>query len=546
MEDASNRLRVCGPQPPIRLSRFCDIAAAVLLALSLVFVLWTFRDYGTTLDEWVNQESGELTLKLYASLGADQRANHFIDLYYYGPWYQVLVALAYKVLPSASFDTRHLLGGLAGVVTTIASWLLGRQTLGAAGGLLTLIFLLTTGYFVGNIFNDPIDTPFMLAMTVSLVTINRYLRHIDEPGWEKALWVGLAVGLAFATRIGGVMFLLNLALCQTIYLASRRPANTSSPRPTVILRRFFAHDLLIGLVALVVTYLLWPWLWPDPIRLLLQAAEHFSRMPVEFDFPFFGLTVRSTDLPAWYIPGNLLVRLPEAFLFGLLVLPIAWLATRRVAWEPKDLRRTLVRLNVGLGWILPLAIVIVVRPVLYDGFRHLLFILPPLAVSAAGGVLLVLGRWRRLGIAFAFALAVSLGFSVSTLIGLHPYEYLYFNRFVGGPAGAEGHFVMDYWGATAAEAVRTLARRLSAEQGEDVSNRPIAVEIYNPWDDDFTRGVIPPAWRAVLDASSHPDFAILYGGNSTEYASYPVYAEVTRLGIVLATVRDLRHGPVTP
>jgi hypothetical protein len=28
---------------------------------------------------------------------------------------------------------------------------------------------------------------------------------------------------------------------------------------------------------------------------------------------------------------------------------------------------------------------------------------------------------------------------------MHPYEYAYFNSFVGGPAGAQGQFELDYW-----------------------------------------------------------------------------------------------------
>ncbi len=543
--DASPRTPPGKPGASARLAAMCDAAALVLLGLFLVFVLCTFRDYGITIDEWVNQESGELTLKLYTSFGADQRAVNFLDLYYYGPWYQTIVAVADRFLPYSAFDTRHLMGGLAGVATALASWYLGRQTLGAAGGLLTLILLLATGYFVGNVFNDPIDTPFMLAMTLSLVAINRYLGRMDESGWRLTLPVGLAIGLALATRIGGVLFLVNLAVGQAIFsLCAVRRAGWRSATPTI--GRFVVDNLLIGLVALAVTYALWPWLWPDPIARLLAAADHFSHMPLDFEFPFFGRTFRTTMLPAWYVPANLLVRLPEAFLLCLFVLPVALIAAGGAVVRASERLPLLMRLNVGLGWVLPIAVVIVTRPILYDGFRHLLFILPPLAVTAAWGGLLVLQHWRWLGIALAAVVLVGLTTTVSTLIRLHPYEYVYFNRLVGGPAGAAGQFELDYWGASLREAAHVLVARLTAERGADAVNEPVSVDVCNPWHDSAQ--LLPPAWRGVdVGEDKIPDFAITFERKyCPQYDQYPIYAVVSRLGVVLATVYDLRHGPMTP
>jgi hypothetical protein len=37
-------------------------------------------------------------------------------------------------------------------------------------------------------------------------------------------------------------------------------------------------------------------------------------------------------------------------------------------------------------------------------------------------------------------------------IRLHPYEYIYYNRFVGGVRGAQNRFELDYWGISYREA----------------------------------------------------------------------------------------------
>jgi hypothetical protein len=37
-------------------------------------------------------------------------------------------------------------------------------------------------------------------------------------------------------------------------------------------------------------------------------------------------------------------------------------------------------------------------------------------------------------------------------VSLHPYEYIYYNRFIGGVDGAANRFELDYWGTSYREA----------------------------------------------------------------------------------------------
>ncbi len=59
----------------------------------------TFRDYGLSWDDYTHAEYGDLLLALYASGFADQRALSFVNLYMYGGGFDLLAALAAKVLP---------------------------------------------------------------------------------------------------------------------------------------------------------------------------------------------------------------------------------------------------------------------------------------------------------------------------------------------------------------------------------------------------------------------------------------------------------------
>jgi hypothetical protein len=60
---------------------------------------------------------------------------------------------------------------------------------------------------------------------------------------------------------------------------------------------------------------LWPWLQiGNPFHQFKIALVHFATIPMTYEFPHWGEHIWTSDLPASYIPGQLLARLPGAFL----------------------------------------------------------------------------------------------------------------------------------------------------------------------------------------------------------------------------------------
>ena len=101
---------------------------------------------------------------------------------------------------------------------------------------------------------------------------------------------------------------------------------------------------------------------------------------------------------------------------------------------------------IAISVLLPLSAALVTRPVLYDGQRHFLFILPPLAAGAGCALHAFLRPPVRVRAAGA---AVWLGCApwvAVQIVRLHPYEYVYFNASIGGLRGAVGRYETDYWG----------------------------------------------------------------------------------------------------
>src|SRR5262249_25940212 len=113
---------------------------------------------------------------------------------------------------------------------------------------------------------------------------------------------------------------------------------------------------------------------------------------------------------------------------------------------------------------LPIAITVVTRPAMYNGIRHFMFVVPPLAVlgGLAGARLLDRATQRgRAALAVAAAvLTAALVPPVVEMVRLHPYQYTYFNGVAGGVAGADGRYMLDFWGLSFKQAAAALRATL--------------------------------------------------------------------------------------
>jgi hypothetical protein len=101
------------------------------------------------------------------------------------------------------------------------------------------------------------------------------------------------------------------------------------------------------------------------------------------------------------------------------------------------------------------------RTPVYNGTRHLLFVVPVLAVLAGlSAAAWFDGRWSRPArLVAAASLAVSLAVTLADMVELHPYQYVYFNRlFAGGLLGAASRYETDYLCTSYKEGIDWMVR----------------------------------------------------------------------------------------
>lgn len=523
---------------------FWDGVAQAALAAALLFVAATFKHYGITWDEPLHLENGWRALDWYLSLGEDQRVLGFQNLYLYGALYDTVTAAAGALLPFDAYETRRLVGGLVGVAGLAAVRSQARMLAGPRAGALAVLLLLLTPEWMGQAFANPKDVPFATAAAWMGLFQIRLIRDLPKQQTTILLAYGVAFGAALGIRVGGVVLIGPLGIACLYWLAQhvrQRPAMPALWDGVRAAARLVPVFILAWLIMLAC----WPWAQMEPLSRPLEALAGFSHFPLSFSFPFAGRTLVTTELPWWYVPVAFAVKLPEVTLLGLGIaafMGITALIRRPLALAPE-------RVGLAAAILLPPLIVIVTGAVLYDGIRHLLFLLPPLSVAAAIGLDRLAERLRgsalaeRLPRASQIAgalLALWAGWQALTMARLHPYEAIWYNAFAGGVRGAEGRFELDYWGSPLSEAADRLRNIIVAREGGGAVAHPYRIRICGPHDSALH--FLPPTWKAPADGQGQADFYIAFtrGGCGPVPAGRELL-RVERMGVTLAYVLDLRH-----
>lgn len=516
------------------------VAIAVLAAMTIVAAL-TFRDYGLGWDDVTHSQYGALLLQYYASGFTDTRALNFVNLYKYGGGFDMAAGLADKILPFGLFETRRLVGAVVGLIGLAVVWRLGRRLGGPIAGAAALILLAACPLYVGHMFMNAKDAPFATAMAVLLYGIVAVIEQYPRPGVRAVVLFGIGLGLAFGQRIlAGIAGPYGVAAVALMMVADTRAFDAGTA-----LRRFgrFLWTVLPALVlGYVIMGLLWPWSIIKPLN-PIYAAEYFDTF---FEKPwkelYEGRLISVPNMPASYLVHLFALKLPLILLaFGLIgVIGAFILATRTKVAAPR--RAGLLAL--ALAVVLPIATASAMHPAFYNGLRHFIFVVPPLAIAGGLAFAWLFDRARPHGKAAMAALCAILAAGISLpvydMVKLHPYEYTSFNAMAGGVRQAQHGYMIDYWGLSFKQAADELRTRLASGAAQPPKGRRWVVAICGP--QATAQQQLGPEFETTFD-KKQADFAMVLGTFYCRHLTAPILVNIEREGVIYARVYDLRGGP---
>lgn len=432
------------------------------LLLIFIIIILTFRDYGVTFDEPVQNEYGKRVLTYYTSGFEDKSYKEFYDLFLYGGLFDVLCAIVNKLSPVNEYDTRHLINALFGLIGIAGAWRLALYVGGEKAGLITVIFLTLTPSWYGHMFFNPKDIPFATGYIWSIYYLAKMSSSLPKPGFKECLKFGIATGLTLGIRSGGIILITYpfiLQLIANFNSGDRINIKQDLNDLWTLLKRAV---LPVFAVSWCLMSLFWPWALENPILNPLKgilSSSHFHRNnPVLFT----GQIISSHELPWYYAPVTFLIKLPLPYIL-LLTFGLVFFISKLCKGKsiPDSAKVTTVIISV----IIPVLYILLTGAVLYDGLRHLLFIIPPLIVLTALTFLKtlelkIIHPKRFIKAIYLILFALWMTHHATVVVKLHPYEYTYLNFLAGGSKEGHKNFETDYWVSSYKEAIKIIAKTI--------------------------------------------------------------------------------------
>jgi hypothetical protein len=492
-----------------------------LLTISLLVGLFTFQDYGMAWDEYLYYEYADAIGYAY-SIPAHLSPDFDLENAYgpsagdhrnHGPGYILFARLGVYTLQTLTGIDRiplwHLVNFLTFLVGAYFVYKISLRWLSPYSAIAATALYLTQPVLWEHGFINPKDTPFATTFIAALYFGLRMVDSFSAPkfdlrkNWPDMVITGILIGLATNQRMTGpllgvMLFLYALLLRQ---------------------KKSLLWFIPVALVAMGTTYITWPYIWETPIATFIEVLRLMASYSTTPNILFMGDLYRSYELPQRYLPWLLAITLTEPvwplFFAGSVIAAIRFFK-KRLAWKS---------LAIIVFWFAFMFVyVLILRPPMYDNYRHFHFILPPIFIL--GGFVFeeihkrVAAKWIYGLFAFIVILpGVIAGFQ------LHPYQYTYYNTFVGGTGGAAGQYETDYWLTCYKEAIEQLAANVDEPVDLYVRREFYIAEYYAPENirvHDFARDDLQAGDYVLWNSRADPGLQVL---NETGFYAFTVERE---------------------
>ncbi len=515
-----------------------DLAVVALLVALVVLAITTYDSYAISNDEGVQQRYGELIIAYYLSGFTDRQLFHFDNLYLYGGLFDILAVLVERALPFFDpYTVRHLLCALTGIAGIAAAYATARLLAGPRAGAIAAFSLAVCGPWYGAMFNHTKDIPFAAAMMGATYFLCRAGRDLPRPRPRDVTGFGLLLGAALGIRVLGLLLIGYAGLA----IVMRMPQLRAGPMRDRL--SFFAQSVIAFAPAFLIGYVImiaaWPWaaLAPlNPVRGLLDFGEFNYHIHTLLD----GRVYDMGDVPRWYVPAYLLIKLPLVILVGVAIALMFILRPGRDAARLADRRAETALLAFIAAF--PVICEVIDRGPAFTGLRHFLFVVPILAVLSGIGFDWLLSwlerRARLAAVATLTFVAGGIVWSAVTLVRLHPQEYLFYNPLVGGLEGASQRYDTDYWVNIMPEAVDDLEAYVADLDRAGNPGRRYSVAVCGerlPFEKEANSRL---QWTA--DWKKADFFIAPTHMNCDRALDGTVIATIARLGVRIGVVKDRR------
>ena len=457
----------------------------LLIAVNILIGLFIHRNFGLSWDEPYFYDYADALG--YAYTPSNWLSEDF-DLYYSygssaedhktrGPAYLLLArnfVYGLRALGSDEASAWHLVNFLFFQLGIYFLYRISKRWMSPSAALFAAAFFSFQPMLWGHAFINPKDPPFLTFFLASLCLgfemVDAIAQNTNDKT-KKILLASFVLGISTSIRIIGP--LAGILVFMYFFASLNNKMNGADWRS-------FIYYGIITIVMMVAT---WPFLWENLFTNFVNVFIRMSDNPTNLRVLFGGVKYSASELPRRYLPTIMALTLTEPTwpLFGLGFIAAYWKLLKN---RTGNFIKQFVSLStLPVYFLLIFAYVLIRKPAMYDGMRHFFFILPPIFIFIGFAYEYIIDKlsvlfhsqvWLRAALGVLLILP-----GINGIVKLHPYEYAYYNSFIGGTDGAFRTYETDYWLTCYKEAVETIKNRTQKPAKLYVYREPYITALYS-------------------------------------------------------------------
>jgi len=422
----------------------------LVLFLTMLFIsIFTYKEYGLSWDEPIQRKTGGINYNYIFEKSPQLLSWKDRD---YGVAFELPLYMIEKVLKQHDryeiFCTRHLITHIFFLLGALAAFLLIDNIYkNKFLGTLAFLFLVLNPRIYTHSFFNTKDLPFLSMLIICL-----YLTRLafNKKNIIRFIFLSIGVGLLINIRIMGVIVPATIILCLLLDIFFKK----DSIKKNLLLITLFTS------ISLLVLYASWPFLWKDPVTNFIFAFKNMSKFRWEYSVLFGGQHILAQEVGWRYFPVWFAITTPIVYMLtyltGVIILIINFFKKPIAFFKDNDKR---INILFAVCAFSPIMAVIILKSVLYDGWRQLYFVYPPMVFIGIYGLNFLLKRKNKiLGYSFISIISLSMILTASFMIINFPFNNVYFNPFLSKkePEFIRKSFEMDYWGTSYKQALEYI------------------------------------------------------------------------------------------
>ena len=417
---------------------FFIIAAALLIIMPIMSF-----DAGISGDENEHYVQSEKVLKYYTSFGKDTSSLVSPALRLYGQSFDLLSTVIIKTFDiDKIYETRHFINSLFGWLAILFTALIAVELVGWRAGIIGLFLMFISPGFLGHSFNNPKDIPFAMGYIMFLYYMIKWLKEMPRPSLKTSFMLALAVAIGISIRIGGLLSIAYFGLFVAMYFifASGKFKDLFASQNLSTVKRAIVYVVGISLLGYFMGILFWPYGMEAPLKNPVKALSDMTNFAVSLRQIFEGKQVWSDNVPWYYLSKYILITVPVIVILGFV------LFFRQFFIKQKNLSILLIFI-LFFALAFPLVYIIWKKSNVFGGWRHTMFVYPPMVAMAAIGIGQFFNVFKKKAFVYiTIALVLVLSFNpIRHIMANYPHEYVYYNEIEGGVKKAYGNYELDYY-----------------------------------------------------------------------------------------------------